>query len=188
MFKFFSTVLLFVWSFLVVAQQVNAIAEEKKSIHSENFSFDSIDGGEFKLSDFKGKVILIANTASFCGFTYQYNEFQELYEKYSSKGFTVIAIPSNDFMQEYDSNEDVMDFCETNFGITFPISEITKVIGSNAHPFYQWLKASMGYKPRWNFNKILISPQGTVEKFYGSTSKPNSQKIRKSIEDLLPKY
>ena len=172
----------------MVAQDINAIEEVAQSIYNEDFSFESIDGGRIDLSDFKGDAILISNTASFCGFTYQYNEFQQLYERYSSRGFTVIAVPSGDFMQEYDNNEDVKDFCETNFGITFPVSEITKVIGKDAHPFYQWLSTNRGYKPRWNFNKILISPEGNIEKFFGSTSKPNSEKIRKSIEELLPKY
>ena len=169
-------------------QDINAIEQVKHSIHNENFSFESIDGGKIKLLDFKGSAILISNTASFCGFTNQYREFQVLYDKYGSKGFTIIAIPSDDFMQEYDNNEDVKDFCETNFGITFPVSEITKIIGKNAHPFYKWLNVNMGYKPRWNFNKILVSPEGKVVKFYGPTSKPSSEKFQKSIEDLLPRY
>ncbi len=172
----------------MAVQEINATEQVKQSIYNENFTFQSIDGGKIELLDFKGNAILISNTASFCGFTNQYKEFQELYDKYGSKGLTLIAIPSDDFMQEYDNNEEVKDFCETNFGITFPISEITKVIGKDAHPFYKWLDASMGYKPRWNFNKILISPEGKVEKFFGSTSKPNSEKFQKSIEDLLPKY
>ena len=156
------------------------------NVHNENFSFESIDGGKIHLSDFKGQVILISNTASFCGFTNQYNALQGIYEEYKTKGFTVIAVPSSDFRQEYDKNDDVKDFCETNFGITFPISEITKITGTTAHPFYAWLKSEMDYAPRWNFNKILISPTGNVQKFFGSMSSPDSEKVRNSIEEILP--
>lgn len=172
----------------MVSQASIASSEKAPNIHDENFSFQSIDGGEIILSDYKGKAILIANTASFCGFTYQYEGLQKLYEKYKEKGLTVIAIPSADFMQEYDSNDEVKEFCETNFHLTFPISEITKITGVNSHSFYGWLNQTMEYKPRWNFNKILISPDGNVQKFFGSTSNPTSEKILNSIEEILPTH
>ncbi len=179
-------ILITAWFFISGVQEINAKEDLTIDIYSENFSFDSIDGGKIRLSDFRGKVILISNTASFCGFTNQYEALQKIYEKYEPKGFTVIAIPSGDFRQEYENNKEVKEFCRINFDLTFPISEITKVTGNEAHPFYKWLKKHKSYKPRWNFNKILISPSGKIEKFFGSMTNPNSEKIRNSIEEILP--
>ena len=174
------------WSVILGIKGTSAKENMTYNIHKENFSFESIDGGRLNLSDFKGKVILISNTASFCGFTNQYKALQEIYEKYQAEGFTVIAIPSGDFMQEYEDNSEVKNFCRIDFSLTFPITEITKIIGNEAHPFYKWLEKNKGYKPRWNFNKILISPSGNIEKFFGSMNSPNSEKITNAIEEILP--
>ncbi len=174
------------WSVILGIKGTSAKENMTYSIHKENFSFESIDGGRLNLSDFEGKVILISNTASFCGFTNQYKALQEIYEKYQAEGFTVIAIPSGDFMQEYEDNSEVKNFCRIDFILTFPITEITKIIGNEAHPFYKWLEKNKGYKPRWNFNKILISPSGDIAKFFGSMNKPNSEKISNAIEEILP--
>ena len=174
------------WSVILGIKGTSAKENMTYNIHKENFSFESIDGGRLNLSDFKGKVILISNTASFCGFTNQYKALQEIYEKYQAEGFTVIAIPSGDFMQEYEDNSEVKNFCRIDFSLTFPITEITKIIGNEAHPFYKWLEKNKGYKPRWNFNKILISPSGDIAKFFGSMNKPNSEKISNAIEEILP--
>ena len=151
-----------------------------------DFKIGSISGEQIDLKDYKNKVVLVVNTASYCGFTNQYKALQEIYEKYEGKGFTVIAIPSGDFMQEYEENSEVKNFCRIDFSLTFPITEITKIIGNEAHPFYKWLEKNKNYKPRWNFNKILISPSGNIEKFFGSTNNPNSEKIRNAIEEILP--
>ena len=126
---FSASVLALFWSFVLGFGKLYAINDLSINVHNENFSFESIDGGVINLSDHKGKAILISNTASFCGFTNQYNALQDVYEKYENKNFTVIAIPSGDFNQEYENNEEVKDFCETNFGLSFPISEITKITG-----------------------------------------------------------
>ena len=112
---------------------------------------------------------------------------QEVYDKYEGQGFTVIAIPSGDFMQEYEDNSEVKNFCRVDFSLTFPITEITKIIGNEAHPFYKWLEKNKNYKPRWNFNKILISPSGNIEKFFGSMNNPNSEKIRNGILSVRKK-
>tara|TARA_B100001769_G_C21882875_1_gene477343 strand:+ start:199 stop:762 length:564 start_codon:yes stop_codon:yes gene_type:complete len=174
------------WSLILGIKETNAKEDIIYNIHKKNFSFESIDGGRLNLSDFEGKVILISNTASFCGFTNQYKALQEVYDKYEGQGFTVIAIPSGDFMQEYEDNSEVKNFCRVDFSLTFPIAEITKIIGNEAHPFYKWLEKNKNYKPRWNFNKILISPSGNIEKFFGSMNNPNSEKITNAIEEILP--
>ena len=150
-----------------------------------NFSFDSIDGGQIQLDDFKGKVILVTNTASKCGFTGQYKGLQKLYDDYKNEGFVVLGVPSADFRQEYKDSEKVKNFCEVNFGIDFPMSEVTKIVGRNAHPFYEWLYKEYNFIPRWNFNKVLIDKTGKIVSTYGSMVKPNSEKINKTIIALL---
>ena len=152
-----------------------------------NFSFDSIDGGFIHLNDFDGKVILIANTASKCGFTGQYKGLQKLYDTYKNEGLVVFGVPSADFRQEYKDSERVKNFCEVNFGITFPMSEVAKVIGKDAHPFYSWLSKEFNFIPRWNFNKILIDKNGEIVNTYGSMVKPNSEKITRPLVALLKK-
>lgn len=150
-----------------------------------NFSFNSIDGGEIKLDDFKGKVVLVINTASKCGFTGQYKGLQALYDKYTDEGLVVLGIPSADFRQEYQDSEEVKNFCEVNFGINFPMSEVTKVVGSDAHPFYHWLLEEYNFKPRWNFNKVLIGKNGEVVNTFGATVRPTSEKMNDAILALL---
>ena len=152
-----------------------------------NFSFNSIDGGQINLSDFKNKVVLVTNTASKCGFTGQYKGLQKLYDDHKSEGLIVFGIPSTDFRQEYKDSKLVQNFCELNFGITFPMSEVTHVIGKNAHPFYVWLSKEYNFTPRWNFNKVLISKNGEVINTFGSMVKPGSKKLSNLIVDLLRK-
>ena len=146
-----------------------------------DFSFNSIDGGIIHLNDYHGKTVLISNTASKCGFTGQYEGLQKLYDKYSSEGLVVLGIPSANFHQEYKDNDRVKDFCTVNFGINFPMTEITDVIGLHAHPFYRWLLSEYNYRPRWNFSKILIGPDGRVLDTFGTTVRPGSTKIEKAI-------
>ena len=150
-----------------------------------NFSFDSIDGGKIYLDDFDGKVVLVTNTASKCGFTRQYKGLQKLYEAYKDKGLIVFGIPSADFRQEYKTAEAVKNFCDVNFGINFPMTEVTKIIGQNAHPFYAWLAKEWNFTPRWNFNKILIDKNGKIVNTYGSMVKPNSEKLMNQIAAVL---
>ena len=150
-----------------------------------NFSFESIDGGEIKLDDFKGKVVLVTNTASKCGFTGQYKGLQALYDEYRDEGLVVFGVPSADFRQEYLDSEEVKSFCEVNFGINFPMSEVTKVVGKGSHPFYQWLLEEYNFKPRWNFNKVLIGKNGAVVNTFGATVRPSSKKMTDAILALL---
>ena len=151
------------------------------------FEFNSIDGGKITLDQFLGNPVLISNTASKCGFTGQYKGLQRLYDKYKDKGLVVLGIPSANFRQEFKKNTEVKEFCEVNFSINFPMTEITNVIGKEAHPFYQWLEITHNYKPRWNFSKVLLGSDGNVLETFGTTVKPTSKLIETSILAVLEK-
>ena len=165
----------------------------KNTSHAEyekifyDFKINSIKGDQIDLKDFKGKPILIVNTASYCGFTKQYNDMQELWEKYRDRGLIVLGVPSNSFNQEKSDNSAVKEFCEVNFNINFPLTEITDVKGDNAHEIYKWAKENYGKSavPKWNFYKILINKEGKIEDTYASLTSPTSNKITKKIENLL---
>lgn len=151
-----------------------------------DFTLPSIDGGEMKLSDFKGKSILLVNTASYCGFTKQYDGLQALYESRRDKGLVVLGVPSNDFgSQEPGQKDEIKEFCEVNFAIDFPMSDKLVVKGKNAHPLYQWLKSETGKTPKWNFYKFLINGEGQPVKHFSSLTKPQSKKIIKAIDATL---
>jgi len=163
-----------------------SMTENTKTIY--DLKIDLIDGDELNLSKFKGKVILLVNVASKCGFTKQYDDLQSLYEKYSDKGLVVLGIPSNQFGgQEPGSDDEIKNFCETNFNIRFPISSKYDVKGENAHPIYIWAKETYGKSsiPKWNFHKILINREGKVEETFASFTNPMSNKIVKKIENIL---
>ena len=148
-----------------------------------DYKFNNIDGGQIKLSDYKDKVIVIVNVASRCGFTPQYEDLQSLYNNYKHKNLVVIGVPTNNFKQEPGTNEEIKKFCETNFDITFPMTEKVNVIGSKAHPFYKWAKENHGISaiPKWNFHKIIIGKNGTVFDTFASFTKPSSDKFLKTI-------
>ena len=152
-----------------------------------DFKINSITGDQIDFKDFEGKSVLIVNTASYCGFTKQYNDMQELWEKYRDRGLIVLGVPSNSFNQEKSDNSAVKEFCEVNFNINFPLTEITDVKGDNAHEIYKWAKANYGKSavPKWNFYKILINKEGKIEDTYSSFTNPNSDKILKKIEKIL---
>ena len=165
----------------------------KSSSHADyekifyDFKINSISGDIIDLNDFKGKPVLVVNTASYCGFTKQYDDMQELWERYKDKGLIVLGIPSNSFNQEKKVNSEVKKFCEVNFNINFPLTEITDVKGDNAHEIYKWAKENYGKSavPKWNFYKILINKEGKIEDTYASLTSPTSKKITKKIENLL---
>ena len=145
-----------------------------------------LDSSEtINLCEFEDKVILVVNVASRCGYTYQYESLQELYENYKEEGFVVFGIPSRDFMQEYSAEQDVAEFCSTEYGVNSPIFATSKVRGKKANPFYKKLIAQSGYSPSWNFNKYLISRDGSVVQTYGSKVKPDSIELITKIEELL---
>ena len=149
-----------------------------------DFEFNSIDGSKIKLNDFKNKVLVIVNVASRCGYTPQYEGLQELWSNYKNKNLVVIGVPTNNFRQEPGTNKEIKDFCETNFGINFPMTEKIEVIGKNAHPFYKWAKENHGISaiPKWNFHKIVIGKNGKVVDTFASFTKPNSKKFLNLIE------
>ena len=152
-----------------------------------DFKINDISGNELKLSKFKDNVVLLVNTASYCGFTKQYDDLQYIWDKYKDINFVVLAIPSNSFNQEKRSNEEVKKFCEYNFNITFPIAEISEVRGSNAHPIYKWANKNYGSSaiPKWNFYKILINRNGKIDDTFSSLTNPKSKKIIDKIEKLI---
>ena len=138
-------------------------------------------------NDYKDKVILVVNTASYCGFTKQYEELQELWDTYKSQGLIVLGIPSNSFNQEKTNNLEIKKFCEVNFNINFPLTTLTEVKGKNAHDLFKWAEKNYGKSavPKWNFHKILINKDGKIEDTFVSFTKPMSKKIVQKIEEIL---
>ena len=153
-----------------------------------DFSFVSIGGEPMPFSDFKGKVVLVVNTASQCGFTSQYSGLVELWKKYKDKGLVVLAVPSNDFGgQEPGSSDEIKTFCEVTFGVDFPMTAKVSVSGKGAHPFYRWAKTELGRraKPRWNFHKYVVGKDGKLIDWFGSMTSPGSSRVMKVIENAL---
>ena len=152
-----------------------------------DLKINSISGDTIELNNYRNKVILLVNTASYCGFTKQYSDLQILWDKYKDKGLIVLGVPSNSFNQEKKENEEVKEFCEVNFNISFPISSIVSVRGENAHEIYKWAEKNFGKTavPKWNFYKILINKKGEIESTYSSFTSPTSNKIINKIEELL---
>jgi glutathione peroxidase len=155
-----------------------------------DFSATAIDGTERLLADYKGKVLLVVNTASQCGFTPQYGGLEKVYQEYVDRGLVVLGFPCDQFgNQEPGDEEEIASFCELNFGVTFPLFAKVDVNGDEAHPLFQWLKSEKSgvlgsTKIKWNFTKFLIDAEGTVVKRYGSTTAPED--IKDDIERLLP--
>ena len=152
-----------------------------------DLNIESISGEIINFGDFKDKVVLVVNTASYCGFTKQYEDLQNLWIKYNKKGLIVLGVPSNTFNQEKKENSKVKEFCEVNFNITFPLTAITEVKGKNAHELFKWAKANHGNSavPKWNFHKILINKEGKIEETFSSFTKPLSNKIVNKINSIL---
>jgi glutathione peroxidase len=154
------------------------------------YSFTSIDGKPMPLDAYRGKVLLIVNTASKCGFTKQYAGLQKLYQSYKDKGLVVLGVPSNDFgHQEPGTAPEIKKFCETNFNITFPLTDKVDVVGDNAHPFFKAVREEQGYlaQPHWNFYKYLISRDGHLVSWFASTTTPDSPELVKAVEAELAK-
>jgi glutathione peroxidase len=157
--------------------------------NAHDFSFISIDNKTpIHLKDYKGKVILVVNTASLCGFTKQYDALQKLYDTYGQDKLIVLAVPSNDFgQQEPEDETKIKNFCTTNFNITFPITKKYSVIGKSVHDFYQWAGKLSGFmgRPKWNFHKYLIGKNGQYIDWFSSTTEPNDKKVISAIEKAL---
>ena len=163
----------------------SATANYEKVLY--DFNIESISGEIIDFKKYKNQAVLIVNTASYCGFTKQYEDLQKLWDIYKSRGLVVIGVPSNSFNQEKKIDKDVKKFCEVNFNINFPLTTITDVKGDKAHEIFIWAKKNHGKSavPKWNFHKILINKEGKIEDTFNSFTNPMSKKITKKIEEIL---
>jgi glutathione peroxidase len=168
---------------MLAALPLTAVA--RPAFAQGSFSFASIDGGTYDMAEWRGRPVLVVNTASLCGYTGQYDDLQTLHEEYGPRGLVVLAVPSDDFRQELASDEAVADFCEVNFNLTLPMTTITPVRGRDAHPFYRWLRETAGFEPGWNFHKVLLDGEGQVVQTFGSNTRPTGRRMRREIEALL---
>tara|TARA_B100001996_G_scaffold379237_1_gene364673 strand:+ start:1748 stop:2305 length:558 start_codon:yes stop_codon:yes gene_type:complete len=177
--------------FVLIIFAMLGIFNKSSAQYEKNFfdlSIKSIDGTNLELSKFRNKAVLIVNVASKCGFTKQYSDLQEVWDKYKNKGLVVLGIPSNQFGgQEPGTNEEIKEFCEVNFNINFPMTQKVDVKGDNAHNIYLWAKKNYGKSavPKWNFHKILINKDGKIQNTYSSLTNPSSAKITNEIEKIL---
>ena len=164
---------------------------EKQMPSIYDFTVNDIDGNPVKLDQYKGKAVLIVNVASKCGNTPQYEGLQDLYKKYGDKGLVILGFPANNFGgQEPGTNEEIKDFCTTNYGVTFPIFSKISVKGEDIHPLYKYLTSAetdpeFAGDITWNFNKFLINPSGKIVARFDSKDKPESEKVVKAIQIAL---
>lgn len=160
-----------------------------KMNNAYDYSFYTLIGHKpLPLATYLGKVLLIVNVASKCGFTPQYKSLEELYKKYKERGFEILGVPSNDFgNQEPGNAEEIANFCQVNYGISFPMAAKEVVSGKNAHPFYLWAKQQLGFgtAPKWNFHKYLINRNGELIDYYYSTTSPLAPRFVKALEKAL---
>lgn len=151
---------------------------------AHDFTLPALTTGTIDLAAYRGHPILLVNTASKCGFTPQYAGLQRLWDAYRARGLTVIGIPSNDFgRQEPGAETDIAAFCQINYGVTFPMAAKLHVAGSNAHPLFRYLADQGGLlaRPRWNFYKYLVHPDGHLATWFSSFTKPDSSRVKKAI-------
>ena len=178
---FLITIVILLFSFF----NLNNKSSGEISSSAYDFSFTDIDGKNFPLSQFRGKPLLVFNSASKCGFTSQYSGIQKIHENYKNKGLIVIGVPSDNFNQEPGSEEDIKKFCMVNFNITFHLTKKSDVIGENAHPLFKWINANYDAKPKWNFYKFLINKEGKLEKHFSSMTPPSSPELISVINKIL---
>jgi glutathione peroxidase len=173
------------------AEKSLKISEGKNMESVHEFSVKDINGKDVSLSEYKGKVLLIVNVASKCGYTRQYSGLQKIYDEYKDKGFEILAFPCNDFGgQEPGTNDEIAEFCSTNFNVTFPLFDKIKVLGENKNPLYKMLTNNSNVEKgdiNWNFEKFLISKNGEVIARYKSSVEPESDIVTQAIEMELSK-
>ncbi|EHL30800.1 hypothetical protein LDG_7161 [Legionella drancourtii LLAP12] len=167
----------------------NIASAVKPNDSAYNFSFNTLSGhSPLPLDSFHGKVLIIVNTASKCGFTPQYDKLEKLYEKYKDQGLVVLGVPSNDFAgQEPGSDQEIANFCQVNYGVSFPMTSKEVVSGKNAHPFYLWAREKLGFgtAPKWNFHKYLINRDGKLIDYFYTITSPDSPRFIKAVEQAL---
>ena len=152
------------------------------------FEFTSIDGDSLPFEAWRGRPVLVVNTASFCGYTPQYSDLQELWQSYRRRGLVVLGVPSNDFgAQEPGSAAEIKQFCAAGYAVDFPLTEKSRVIGAEAHPFYRWIAAEVGEAgtPRWNFHKYLIGHDGYIAEVFAETVEPTDTRVKTAISRAL---
>jgi len=155
---------------------------------AHEFEFERIEGGRLWLDEWRGRPVLLVNTASECGFTPQYAELQELWERYKDRGLVVLGVPSNDFGgQEPGDEAQIREFCDTRYGVDFPMAAKVQVVGEEAHPFYRWVVSELGEAgaPRWNFHKYLVGPDGELAGVWPSSVSPTDTEVIDTIEETL---
>ena len=150
-----------------------------------SFRIPAIEGGEHDFAAWRGRVLLVVNTASFCGFTPQYAALQRLHERYAARGLVVLGVPSTAPNQESGTNQQVREFCDAQFGIEFPMAGLTRGRGVQAHPFFRWAGARAGGEPRWNFHKYLVARDGRTVRAFATSVAPDSPAMVQAIEAAL---
>jgi glutathione peroxidase len=163
---------------------------ERAKVLAYNFSFEAIEGGRMPLEQWRGKVLLVVNTASFCGYTPQYEGLQALWQRYSERGLVVIGVPSNDFGgQEPNSEQEILGFCKGAYNVSFPLTSKQEVSGARAHPFYHWALDSLGAgaAPKWNFHKYLVGRDGNLVSAFPTRVAPQAPELIRAIEAALAK-
>lgn len=166
----------------------NSAMAGDKAMNAHDFSFQSIDGGEINLADYRGKAVLVVNTASMCGYTPQYTGLQALWSEYQADGLVVLGVPSGDFGgQEYADDSEIKDFCTVNFDVDFPMTTKQSVRGDDAHPFFKWAEAELGsdQAPKWNFHKYLVDPNGNLVASFATRIKPEDDAVVSAIKEAL---
>jgi glutathione peroxidase len=177
---------LFIAALAVFATPAPSIAAESPCPSILDHKFANLMDEPVSLCQFRGKVLLIVNTASECGYTPQYEGLEKLYRRYLNKGFTVLGFPANDFgRQEPGSNKEIAQFCRVNYGITFPVFAKTSVIGVNANPLFRELATKTGKPPRWNFHKYLLDRAGQPAAVFESAVEPEDRRVTAQIDKLL---
>jgi glutathione peroxidase len=173
---------------LAAAAAAPALAKAARAANAHAFQFDGLTGGRIALSQYRGRALLVVNTASKCGLTPQYKALEALWRARRGSGLTIVGVPSGDFAgQELASNAEIQSFCELNYGVSFPMAAKSAVVGPEAHPFYRWAASALGEAgvPRWNFHKILIGPDGRAIAGFGSRTAPDAPEITAAIDRAL---
>lgn len=164
--------------FLSLATALPALGLSRaRAQDAPRFTFPSVDGGDYDTVDWRGRPVLVVNTASMCGFSGQLAEMQAVHDRYGPRGMVVLAVPSNDFNQELASGAEARAYCELQYGMTLPMTDILPVAKGAVHPFYAWARQETGFVPQWNFNKVLLDPQGRIAGTWGSFVKPGGRQI-----------
>ena len=178
---FLITIVILLFSFF----NLNNKSSGEISSSAYDFSFTDIDGKNFPLSQFRGKPLLVFNSASKCGFTSQYSGIQKIHENYKNKGLVVIGVPSDNFNQEPGNEEDIKKFCMVNFNISFDLTKKNNVVGSEIHPFFKWLDDNYDARPKWNFYKFVINKDGKLENHFSSQVSPSSKKLISILDEVI---